>query len=189
MPVAIRLLRLRDDSKESWRALVYDHEGNGRMRRPRLLVDPHRAVMGGHAFDFGSEVIASEPEPQEAECLLKLRVGLEVPVVRDPKVIVRLARLAVRPLETRTLNTEGAVNHPVQIPSFARDGAEVYFDTVHLCRCLSTSSGPNSVVAVEQMTPLQIRNEGEEELILFIYGAPPEQAGADFFDDVEPPVR
>ena len=49
--------------------------------------------------------------------------------------------------------------------------------------------GPNSVVAVEPMTPLQIRNEGEEELILFIYGAPPEQAGADFFDDVEPPVR
>ena len=47
--------------------------------------------------------------------------------------------------------------------------------------------GPGSVVAVEPMTPLQIRNEGEEELILFIYGAPPEQAGADFFDDVPLP--
>jgi mannose-6-phosphate isomerase-like protein (cupin superfamily) len=43
--------------------------------------------------------------------------------------------------------------------------------------------GPESVVAVEPMTPLQIRNEGDEELVLFIYGAPPEQAGADFLDD------
>jgi len=47
--------------------------------------------------------------------------------------------------------------------------------------------GPHGVVAVEPMTPLQVRNEGDEELVLFIYGAPPEQAGADFFDDVELP--
>ena len=40
-----------------------------------------------------------------------------------------------------------------------------------------------SVVAVEPMTPLQVRNESDEELVLFIYGAPPEQAGADFLDD------
>jgi mannose-6-phosphate isomerase-like protein (cupin superfamily) len=45
--------------------------------------------------------------------------------------------------------------------------------------------GPESVVAVEPMTPLQVRNESDEELVLYIYGAPPEQAGADFFDDVE----
>ena len=44
--------------------------------------------------------------------------------------------------------------------------------------------GPQSVVAVEPMTPLQVRNEGNEQLVLYIYGAPPEQAGADFFDDV-----
>jgi len=30
-----------------------------------------------------------------------------------------------------------------------------------------------------------VRNEGGEELVLYIYGAPPEQGGADFFDDVE----
>lgn len=42
---------------------------------------------------------------------------------------------------------------------------------------------PESVVAVEPMTPLQVRNEGDDELVLFIYGAPPEQAGADFLDD------
>jgi len=47
--------------------------------------------------------------------------------------------------------------------------------------------GAHSVIAVEPMTPLQIRNESDEELVLFIYGAPPEQAGADFFDDVELP--
>jgi mannose-6-phosphate isomerase-like protein (cupin superfamily) len=50
--------------------------------------------------------------------------------------------------------------------------------------------GPQSVVAVEPMTPLQVRNEADEELVLYIYGAPPEQAGADFFDDVElPPAQ
>ena len=42
---------------------------------------------------------------------------------------------------------------------------------------------PQSVVAVEPMTPLQVRNENDDELVLFIYGAPPEQAGADFLDD------
>jgi mannose-6-phosphate isomerase-like protein (cupin superfamily) len=45
---------------------------------------------------------------------------------------------------------------------------------------------PTSVVAVEPMTPLQVRNEGDKELVLFIYGAPPERAGADFFDDPGP---
>jgi mannose-6-phosphate isomerase-like protein (cupin superfamily) len=45
--------------------------------------------------------------------------------------------------------------------------------------------GPHSVVAVEPMTPLQVRNETDDELVLYIYGAPPEQAGADFLDDVE----
>jgi mannose-6-phosphate isomerase-like protein (cupin superfamily) len=45
--------------------------------------------------------------------------------------------------------------------------------------------GPESVVAVEPGTPLQVRNEGDQELVLYIYGAPPEQEGADLFDDVE----
>lgn len=45
---------------------------------------------------------------------------------------------------------------------------------------------PTSVAAVEPMTPLQVRNEGDEELVLFIYGAPPEQAGTDFLDDPGP---
>jgi mannose-6-phosphate isomerase-like protein (cupin superfamily) len=49
--------------------------------------------------------------------------------------------------------------------------------------------GPGGVVAVEPMTALQLRNEGDEELVLFAYGAPPEQAGADFLDDVELPPR
>ena len=46
--------------------------------------------------------------------------------------------------------------------------------------------GPHSVVAVEPGTPLQVRNETDEELVLYIYGAPPEQEGADFFDDPGP---
>jgi mannose-6-phosphate isomerase-like protein (cupin superfamily) len=47
--------------------------------------------------------------------------------------------------------------------------------------------GPGGVVAVEPMTALQVRNESDEVLVLFIYGAPPLQEGADFLDDVELP--
>ncbi len=48
---------------------------------------------------------------------------------------------------------------------------------------------PGSVVAVDPMTPLQMRNETDEELVCFVYGAPPVQEGADFVDDVELPPR
>jgi mannose-6-phosphate isomerase-like protein (cupin superfamily) len=47
--------------------------------------------------------------------------------------------------------------------------------------------GPGSVVAVEPMTALQVRNETDEELVLFVYGAPPLREGADHLDDVELP--
>ncbi len=47
--------------------------------------------------------------------------------------------------------------------------------------------GPGSVVAVEPMTALQMRNETDEEVVVFVYGAPPLQEGADFLDDVELP--
>jgi mannose-6-phosphate isomerase-like protein (cupin superfamily) len=42
---------------------------------------------------------------------------------------------------------------------------------------------PLSVAAVEPLTPLQARNETDDELVLYIYGAPPEQAGAEYYDD------
>jgi hypothetical protein len=42
---------------------------------------------------------------------------------------------------------------------------------------------PPSVVAVDPTTPLQARNETDGELVLFIYGAPPEQEGAEMLDD------
>jgi mannose-6-phosphate isomerase-like protein (cupin superfamily) len=41
-----------------------------------------------------------------------------------------------------------------------------------------------SVLVVEIGTPLQLRNPGDEELVLFIYGAPPETGKAEFFPDV-----
>src|SRR5213592_4689303 len=43
--------------------------------------------------------------------------------------------------------------------------------------------GPLGVVSVEPGTPLQVRNEGGEEVLLYIYGAPQVREGADFFDD------
>jgi mannose-6-phosphate isomerase-like protein (cupin superfamily) len=49
--------------------------------------------------------------------------------------------------------------------------------------------GPGGAVAVEPMTALQVRNEGDDELVLFIYGAPAEQAGADMLDDVDLPPK
>jgi len=49
--------------------------------------------------------------------------------------------------------------------------------------------GPGSVVAVDPMTPLQLRNETDEELVVFAYGAPPVQQGADMLDDVPLPPR
>jgi mannose-6-phosphate isomerase-like protein (cupin superfamily) len=48
---------------------------------------------------------------------------------------------------------------------------------------------PGSVVAVRPMTALQVRNESDEELVLFVYGAPPVQEGADYLDDVPLPER
>ncbi|HTR33404.1 MAG TPA: cupin domain-containing protein [Gaiellaceae bacterium] len=48
--------------------------------------------------------------------------------------------------------------------------------------------GPGGVIAVDPGTPLQVRNEAGEELVLYIYGAPAEQGGADFFDDVPLPA-
>ena len=38
------------------------------------------------------------------------------------------------------------------------------------------------LIHVESGTPLQIVNEGSEELLLLAYGAPPEQGGAEFLD-------
>ena len=38
------------------------------------------------------------------------------------------------------------------------------------------------VIHVEAGTPLQVVNHGDEELVLYIYGAPPEHGQAEFFD-------
>jgi mannose-6-phosphate isomerase-like protein (cupin superfamily) len=40
-----------------------------------------------------------------------------------------------------------------------------------------------SVVSVDPGTPLQLRNESDDELVVFAYGAPPEQGGAEFLED------
>jgi mannose-6-phosphate isomerase-like protein (cupin superfamily) len=45
---------------------------------------------------------------------------------------------------------------------------------------------PHSVVAVDPGTPLQLQNDGDDAVVVFVYGAPPEQAGADFFPDAAP---
>ena len=38
------------------------------------------------------------------------------------------------------------------------------------------------LVHVEAGTPLQVANHGDEELVLYIYGAPPERGHAEFLD-------
>jgi quercetin dioxygenase-like cupin family protein len=42
---------------------------------------------------------------------------------------------------------------------------------------------PGSVVVVQPNTALQISNDGADEATLSIFGAPPEQGGADFLPD------
>jgi quercetin dioxygenase-like cupin family protein len=42
--------------------------------------------------------------------------------------------------------------------------------------------GQGELIHVEPQTALQIVNEGDEELLLFIYGAPPERADAEYLD-------
>ena len=44
---------------------------------------------------------------------------------------------------------------------------------------------PGGVVVVHQGTPLQMRNETDEEIVVFAYGAPTEHGNADFLEDVE----
>ena len=47
--------------------------------------------------------------------------------------------------------------------------------------------GPGGVVAVQPMTALQMRNETDDEVLVFVYGAPPEQAGGDMLGDLPLP--
>jgi quercetin dioxygenase-like cupin family protein len=42
--------------------------------------------------------------------------------------------------------------------------------------------GQGGLIHVEANTPLQIVNEGDEELLLYAYGAPPEHGHAEFLD-------
>jgi mannose-6-phosphate isomerase-like protein (cupin superfamily) len=42
--------------------------------------------------------------------------------------------------------------------------------------------GQGGLIHVESGTPLQIANEGDEELVIHAYGAPPERGGAEFLD-------
>lgn len=42
--------------------------------------------------------------------------------------------------------------------------------------------GPGGAIHVESGTPLQVVNEGGEELLLYVYGAPPERGHAEFLD-------
>jgi len=44
---------------------------------------------------------------------------------------------------------------------------------------------PQSVVTVAPGTGLQMRNEGDEEVVVFAYGAPPVTGQAEYLDDVE----
>ena len=41
-----------------------------------------------------------------------------------------------------------------------------------------------SVCVVQPGTPLQLRNDGNEDVLLFIVGAPPEEGDADYLPDV-----
>ena len=43
---------------------------------------------------------------------------------------------------------------------------------------------PGGVIAVHQNTPMQVRNETDEEILFYAYGAPPVAGNAEFIDDI-----
>ena len=44
--------------------------------------------------------------------------------------------------------------------------------------------GEGGLIHVRSGTPLQIVNESDEDLLLYIYGAPPERGHAEYLDSV-----
>jgi mannose-6-phosphate isomerase-like protein (cupin superfamily) len=44
---------------------------------------------------------------------------------------------------------------------------------------------PQGIAAVQPGTPLQLRNEGDRELVVFAYGAPPVAGRAELLDDID----
>jgi mannose-6-phosphate isomerase-like protein (cupin superfamily) len=44
---------------------------------------------------------------------------------------------------------------------------------------------PGGLVVVHRNTPMQARNETDEEVVFLAYGAPPQHGNAQFLDDVE----
>ena len=44
---------------------------------------------------------------------------------------------------------------------------------------------PESVVSVATGTGIQMRNESDEEVVVFVYGAPPVTGQSEILDDVE----
>jgi quercetin dioxygenase-like cupin family protein len=44
---------------------------------------------------------------------------------------------------------------------------------------------PGGVIVIHQGTPMQARNETDEDIVFFAYGAPPVSGNAEFLDDVE----
>ncbi|MES1248268.1 MAG: cupin domain-containing protein [Actinomycetota bacterium] len=45
--------------------------------------------------------------------------------------------------------------------------------------------GPGGVIAVHQGTPMQARNETDEDVVFLAYGAPTDHGNATFLDDIE----
>lgn len=48
--------------------------------------------------------------------------------------------------------------------------------------------GRHDVVAIEPGTALQLRNEGDDELVVFAYGAPPVTGRVEYLDDIAEPL-
>jgi len=44
---------------------------------------------------------------------------------------------------------------------------------------------PGGIVVVHPGTPLQMRNESDDEILVFVYGAPTRHGTAEFLEDVE----
>ena len=104
----------------------------------------------------------------------------------DPRLVSELSDVMTRSRANLYRYPAGAVGRrhsdPVQEEVFVVLGGTLTVDLGDPPQRHEVPRG--GVVVVERGTILQLRNAGDEEVVLFVYGAPPERGKAEFFDAV-----
>ena len=183
-----------------------------RLPHSRLAFEDERRRRFGEACDEASKRselrIAAGNGSRHGHQIVRLRTSLEQPLVNTPGMgysVLRASELEWEPRgdeggrtiaqlsEALTQSRANIWRYPVGARGkrHADPVQEEVFVVMDGTLTVDLGEPPErhelergSVLVVEPRTPLQLRNAGSEELVLFIYGAPPERGQAEFFDDV-----